>query len=180
METLVLNASYEPYALIPWQRAIVLVFEGKVDVLEAYSDRPVRSVKLALQMPSVVRFRKFISGRKVASRFTRDNVYARDNGKCQYCGEHVPKARYTFDHVLPRSQGGRREWNNIVTSCVPCNQRKGGRTPEKAGMTLLAHPVRPERMPDHLMTIQYQPGMPEQWRRWLGDLTYWNNDLEQE
>lgn len=181
METLVLNASYEPVARVPWQRAITLLFSGKVEVVEEYDNRTVRSVSFELKMPSVVRFLRYLKRRKPVVRFSRENVYARDEGRCQYCRRPVTRAEATYDHVVPRAQGGHTCWENIVISCVGCNQRKGGRTPEQARMALTKPPVKPSRLPDVLkITFTFQKGMPDSWKSWLRDLTYWHGSLDED
>ena len=131
-------------------------------------------------MPSVVRFLKPVP-RKKAVKFSRQNVYVRDQGKCQYCGQRVPRTDFTYEHVIPRAQGGTTCWENVVVSCVPCNQRKGGRTPEQARMPLLVRPVKPKKLPDlaHL-SLSFKPGMPESWKTWLRDAVYWNGTLDQD
>jgi 5-methylcytosine-specific restriction endonuclease McrA len=181
MDTLVLNATYQPVARIPWQRAITLLFLGKVEVLEEYEDKTIRSVSFEVKMPSVVRFFRLLKRRKPVVRFSRENVYARDLGKCQYCRRKVSRAEATYDHVVPRSQGGGTNWENIVIACVPCNQHKGGRTPEQAHLRLERTPVRPTWLPDTLrLTFTWDKGMPEAWKNWLRDLTYWHGSLDQD
>jgi 5-methylcytosine-specific restriction endonuclease McrA len=177
METLVLNRSYQPVARIPWQRAITLLFLGKV---ESYEDQTIRSVSFEFKVPSVVRFLRMLVRRKPVIRFSRENVYARDLGRCQYCQRKVTRAEATYDHVLPRAQGGRTTWENIVIACVPCNQAKGGRTPEQARMPLKVKPVKPTKLPDALrLTFRFEKGMPASWQTWLRDLTYWHGSLEE-
>lgn len=179
METLVLSQSYQPVARITWQRALTLLFSRKVEVVEEYEDWTVRSVTLELKVPSIVRFVKKIFGVKPKVRFSRENVFARDHGRCQYCSRQVSRAEATFDHVVPRSQGGHTRWENIVIACTPCNQRKGGRTPAQARMHLAVEPVRPKTLPDMLrMTFQYDKGMPESWKYWLRSVSYWNGELD--
>lgn len=179
-ETLVLSQSYEPVARVSWQRAITLIWEGKVEVVEEYEDWKVRSCTLEFKVPSVIRFLKKVFGRKRAVKFSRENVYARDSGRCQYCGRKIPRPESTYDHVIPRAQGGQTRWENIVIACVPCNQAKGGKTPEQAGMKLLSTPVKPKKLPDSIrMTFTFTKGMPEGWRTWLRDVAYWNGELEQ-
>jgi 5-methylcytosine-specific restriction endonuclease McrA len=181
METLVLNQSYHPVARVPWQRAITLVFLGKVEVVEEYEDRTVRAITFEIKMPSVVRFFRSLSKRKPIVRFSRENVYARDHGQCQYCGRKVVRAEATYDHVVPRSQGGKTNWENIVIACVPCNQGKGGRTPEQARMGLRSVPVRPKKLPESIrITFTFQKGMPDTWKNWLRDLTYWHGSLDED
>jgi len=181
MDTLVLNPSYQPVARISWQRAVTLLFLGTVEIVESYEDRTVRSVSFEVRMPSVIRFFRVVTRRKPAIRFSRENVHARDNGRCQYCRTRITRADATYDHVVPRSQGGKTNWENIVIACVGCNQRKGGRTPEQAGMRLSTAPVRPTKLPDVLrLTFTFQKGMPPSWKNWLRDLTYWHGSLEEE
>lgn len=182
METLVLSSAWEPLARVPWERAVVLLWQGKVEVVEEYADRQVRSVTVALGMPSVIRFvRNARRSGKKCLRFSRDNVYVRDGGRCQYCAAPLSRREATYDHVVPRARGGLARWENIVLACVPCNQRKGCRTPEEAGMALRADPVRPRTLPGpiHLM-LQYDRGMPPSWRKFLRDMTYWHGALEEE
>jgi 5-methylcytosine-specific restriction endonuclease McrA len=177
----VLNASYQPVARVPWQRAITLLFLGKVEVIEEYEDKTVRSVTFEVRMPSVVRFLRMLARRKPVIRFSRENVYARDRGQCQYCGRKVTRAEATYDHVVPRVHGGGTHWENIVIACVSCNQRKGGRTPEQAKMKLLSVPVKPKRLPEALrFTFTFDKGMPASWATWLRDMTYWHGSLEED
>src|SRR5262245_61256943 len=113
METLVLNPGYEPIARVPWQRAVTLIFLGKVEVVEAYEDRDIRSVTFVVKMPSVVRLLRALRGARRTVSFSRQNVYARDAGRCQYCGVRVLRADITYDHVVPRALGGKTTWENI-------------------------------------------------------------------
>jgi 5-methylcytosine-specific restriction endonuclease McrA len=105
--------------------------------------------------------------------FSRANIYARDEYKCQYCARVFPTPELTFDHVVPVSQAGRKDWENIVTCCVTCNRRKGGRTPHEAGMTLIRPPRRPNAAPAIRITIGLRQA-PESWRDYL----YWNLELD--
>ena len=179
METLVLSNAYEPVARVSWQRALTLLFARKVEVVEEYEDWTVRSVTLELKVPSIVRFVKKIFGRKPVVRFSRENVFARDKGRCQYCLKAVSRAEATFDHVVPRSQGGHTRWENIVIACTPCNQKKGGRTPDQARMHLATWPSRPKRLPDVLrLTFSMNKDMPESWKYWLRSVSYWNGELD--
>src|SRR5213075_1557486 len=172
-QTLLLNATYEPLKIVHWQKAITLMCQGKVEVVREY-DREIRSVSLTFRLPSVIRLLRFI---KIKRRFdyvpfSRANIYARDQHLCQYCGEEYATGELTFDHVVPVAQGGRKDWENIVTCCINCNRRKGGRTPEQAGMRLIRHPRRPDRVPAIRMTFGLR-NAPESWR----DYVYWNVEL---
>ena len=179
MDTLVLDVSYRPWQCVSWQEAIVWILERVVEVVDEHPDKYIRTPSWQINMPSVVRFLKPVP-RKKAVKFSRQNVYLRDQGKCQYCGSRVPRSDFTYEHVIPRAQGGTTCWENVVVSCVPCNQMKGGRTPEQAKMRLLSRPVKPKKLPDitHL-TMVHRPGMPESWKSYMRDAFYWNGALEQ-
>jgi 5-methylcytosine-specific restriction endonuclease McrA len=173
MQTLLLSQSYEPVKIVSWQRAITLLSMGKVEVLESY-DKEVRSPTFVIKIPSVVRLLNAFRRVKKAVKFSRINIYGRDKYRCQYCGTKVTLAEGTYDHVVPRAQGGRTEWTNIVTACSDCNSRKSNRTPEQANMKLLNKPVRPEWVP--IMTIRLGNTAPDAWR----DYVYWTGELDQE
>jgi 5-methylcytosine-specific restriction endonuclease McrA len=159
--TLLLNATFEPMKVISWQRAVTLVFLGKVDVVEAYDDA-ITSVSASLPMPSVVRLRRYARQERRV-KFSRTNVYRRDGFSCQYCGAKPGVHELTLDHVVPRARGGRTEWTNIVTCCVPCNARKADRTPEQARMSLPRPPARPEHMP----AVSLSEAAHESWHGYL-------------
>jgi 5-methylcytosine-specific restriction endonuclease McrA len=178
METLVLDQSYLPVARVHWQRAITLFFMGKVEIVDEYEDQEIHSMTFSMKMPSIVRFIRSIRSKKKAVKFSRENVYARDKGKCQYCGHLVARHEATYDHVVPRAAGGKTEWNNVVICCYTCNQKKSCRTPEQAGMRLKAMPIRPKNLPDVRITIVWRRGDPEAWRSFCRDYTYWNAELE--
>jgi 5-methylcytosine-specific restriction endonuclease McrA len=175
-QTLLLNASFEPLKVVHWQKAITLLCQGKVEVISVY-DREVHSVSITFKLPSVIRLLRYV---RIRHRFdyvpfSRANIYARDDHACQYCGRVFPTSELTFDHVVPVAMGGRKDWENIVTCCVGCNRRKGGRTPAGAGMHLVRLPKRPESAPALRITIGLRQA-PESWRDYL----YWNVELEDE
>jgi 5-methylcytosine-specific restriction endonuclease McrA len=169
-QVLLLNASFEPLNVINWKRALKLVFLEKVEVLEV-SEREVHSATHSLRVPAVVRLLRFVGFQKRDVKFSRQNIYARDKFRCQYCGEKLPPRELTCDHVIPRSRGGRTTWTNIVTCCRPCNRRKGGRTPAEAGFRLLRKPMRPSWVLGfHARFTLHQP--PPSWRGYL----FWSSD----
>jgi 5-methylcytosine-specific restriction endonuclease McrA len=145
---LLLNASFQPLQVIPWQKALQLFFSGKVEVVES-SSQLIRSVSISIRMPIVIRLVNFIypSHRKNIVRLNRSNVFLRDQYACQYCGKKLPDQHLTLDHVKPVVQGGRKTWENIVTACKSCNVKKGGRTPEQAQMKLRSKPRQPVWIP---------------------------------
>ncbi len=169
--TLVLSQAYEPVKVVSWRRALVLLTLGKVEVLEEY-DWGIRTATIVIKVPAVVRLLRAFRRRKAAVKFSRVNIYARDKYRCQYCGAERPIAELTYDHVVPRAQGGRTEWTNIVTACTDCNLRKGGRTPAQAGMKLRSTPVQPTWVPAVTITISTR-SVPDAWRDYL----YWTGEL---
>lgn len=178
METLLLDQSYRPLVRISWERAITLLYEDKIDVVAEY-DKYVRSPSTTIKVPAVVRFKKRHQDKKRQVKFSRENIWLRDHGKCQYCGNRVERSEFTYDHVLPRAQGGRTTWENIVVACVPCNQKKGGRRPEQAKMQLLSKPVKPKELPQVLArSLTWNEKMPGEWREFLESIKYWSTKLE--
>ena len=134
---LVLNADYRPLSYYPlslwsWQDSIKSVFLDRVSIV-SYYDRVIRSPSFSMKLPSVIALRSFVKPQTNPS-FTRFNVFLRDKFSCQYCGS---KKELTFDHLLPRSKGGKTDWDNVVTACSCCNVKKGGRLLSKSGICLL-------------------------------------------
>ena len=171
-QTLLLDQGYQAIKTISWQRAVTLFTLGKVEIVEEY-DGFVRSSHVVIKMPAVVRLLRAFRRFKKPVKFSRINIFARDGYACQYCNVKHAMSDLTYDHVTPRSQGGKTEWTNIVTCCGPCNGIKSGRTPEQARMKLLSNPVRPKWIP----VIQIQltgRSTPEEWNTYL----YWNSPLE--
>lgn len=162
-----LNASFEPLLIVTWQRAIQLLFQGKVEVIEE-SEQEVRSVRMSIKVPAVLRLLNYVplTKRKQLIRFSRANIFLRDHHVCQYCGNRFNKTHLTLDHVVPVVQGGRKSWDNIVTACKPCNQKKGGRTPAQAGIHLIKKPQQPNWLPS--LTLQFGLAKtPERWKIYL-------------
>ncbi len=162
---LLLNASYEPLRVINWKRALCLLFAGKVEVLEEYG-REIRSISLTIRLPSVVRLLTLIRVKARGVKFSRQHIYARDQYECQYCGRRLPPGELTYDHVVPRSRGGETDWDNIVTCCIPCNRRKGGKPLEQSGLRLLRPPKKPAWSPYVSLTLGLHDP-PDSWRHYL-------------
>jgi 5-methylcytosine-specific restriction endonuclease McrA len=165
--TLLLNQSYEPIAAISWQRAIVLAVLEKAEVVEEYN-APVRSPSTVMNRPAVIRLIKDFKRHKHRMKFSKQHVFARDRWKCQYCNRRKAPEDLTYDHVIPRSRGGKTCWENIVTACIDCNARKADRIPEEAGMFPKMPPRRPDWVPSFSMRIARAP-MPEEWKPYC----YW-------
>ena len=140
---LVLKASYEPINVCAARRALVLVLKG-VASAEETSQGHFHSPRHSVRVPSVIRLLEYRRIPHQTRALSRKNILMRDRYTCQYCHQVLPTAELTFDHVVPVAQGGRKDWENIVTCCIGCNRLKGGRTPAEAGMKLLRHPRRPD------------------------------------
>lgn len=171
--TLLLNSTFEPLKVISWQRAVTLICLGKVEVVRNYEGRRIRAVSWSVEMPSVVKLRRYIRRRRIRVALSRRNIFFRDNHQCQYCDRQLPARELTCDHVEPRSQGGRTSWENVVAACGPCNRRKGGRTPEQARMRLRTRPGRPSSLPiEYTLNLGANlERLPEGWAEYLGWIT---------
>ena len=167
---LLLNQSYEPISVINWQRAITLFTLGKVEVIKEY-DNNIRSQYIVFKMPAVVRLLNAFRRPRKRVKFNRQNILARDRWRCQYCGNKFAAKELTYDHVLPRAKGGTTCWENIVTSCIPCNLKKGDKTPQQVGLKLKKKPTRPDWVPIFTITVSRKT-MPEAWR----DFCFWLNE----
>ncbi|MDD5701625.1 MAG: HNH endonuclease [Dehalococcoidales bacterium] len=137
---LVLNQSYEPLNVCRARRAISLIFSGKAEMLENGTGY-IHTANLSFPLPTVIRMSYMIKRPRPQPKLTRVEIFNRDQYTCQYCGKQ--SRELTLDHVIPRHQGGRHTWENLVSACATCNRRKAGRTPEQARMKLLKIPVRP-------------------------------------
>ena len=175
---LVLNADFRPLSYFPlslwsWQESVKAVFMDRVNVVSEYED-VVHSPSFAMRLPSVISLKQYVPlNRRPA--FTRFNVFLRDRFACQYCGSGFAAEDLTFDHVVPRSRGGRTIWGNVVTACAPCNLRKGHRLPKLASM----HPLRKPGPPTNRQLQENGRAFPpnflhESWQ----DFLYWDAELD--
>ena len=172
---LVLNADYRPLSYYPlslwsWQDSIKSVFLDRVITVSNY-DRVVRSPSFSLKLPSVLALKSYVKSYSNPN-FTRFNVFLRDKFTCQYCGS---KNELTFDHLLPRSKGGKTDWNNVVTACTCCNVKKGGRLPIQSGMTVSQKPFQPSTEDLHKNGKNFPPNFLH--KSWM-DYLYWDVELE--
>lgn len=203
---LVLNRHYQPIHVTNAKRAFTLLYLGVARVIDQQfrtfdfdswaqlSDEiggaergagggardVVRTVDRAILVPRVIILQLYDRIPRSKVRFSRYNIYLRDGNTCQYCGRELPRAELNLDHVVPRAQGGRTTWENVVCCCIDCNLSKGARTPDQAGIQLLKTPVRPRWTP----TFRTQAGK-VRYREWLpflgiADASYWNVELKDE
>ena len=134
----------------------------------------VRTVKFSVAVPRIIRLRLYERLPMRNVKFNRRNSFARDGGRCQYCGKKFPTPELSLDHVIPRTQGGKTTWENIVCCCLKCNVQKGGRTPHQAGMTLIVKPVKPKRSP--AVNLELSSWRYRSWAQFL-DHAYWSVEL---
>ncbi len=195
-KVLMLNRSYLPIHVTSVRRAFTLLylgiarvvneryqtfdFKGWSDLTVSVHEETVGLVNHVVRVPRVMLLVQYDRVPKRQVRFSRYNIYARDKSTCQYCGRRLPRHQLNLDHVIPRSLGGTSMWENVVCSCVPCNRRKGGCTPQEARMKLLRQPYKPTWTP----FIQ-EGGENVRYREWLPflstvDASYWNSTLLQE
>jgi len=200
---LVLNRHYQPIHVTNVKRAFSLLYLGVARVIdqqfrtfdfESWAQLSsevgsqggfgtngadvVRTVNRAILVPRVIILQLYDRMPRTKVRFSRHNIYLRDGNTCQYCGRELPRTELNLDHVVPRAQGGRTTWENVVCCCIDCNLSKGARTPEQAGLKLLKQAVRPRWTP----TFRTQAGK-VRYREWLpflgvADASYWNVELK--
>jgi len=187
---LVLNRNFMAIRVITARHAFILLFREVAEVIdieqgqfnnydfqswcelsrlrgeyrEAHDDW-VRSVNFDVQVPRIVRLTRFDRQHCTTLRLNRRNLFARDDHRCQYCGQVLPANQLSFDHVVPRSRGGTTSWENVVASCVKCNTKKGGRTPQEARMKLMRTPIQPSNNP--LLTVKLGNPKYESWKSFL-------------
>lgn len=159
---LVLNQNYEPLSVCTVKRAVVMVFLDRAEIIETLDGKRIRSVTTSIAVPSVVRLGGYIKVPHKRIMLSRKNIIKRDGGICQYCGHK--KTDMTVDHIVPKHLGGKDTWENLVAACAECNNKKGQRTPDQAGMKLLRKP----RRPNHITFIKQFIGVKDtSWKRYL-------------
>ncbi|NCN39704.1 HNH endonuclease [bacterium] len=168
-QALVLNASYQPVRIIDWQKALILWFQGKVEILE-FHEIEVHSPSQSFPLPAVLKFKKYFRPYfSFGVKFSRKNIFLRDKNICQYCCKKFPEKQLTLDHVIPLSRGGAHNWTNVVTACSACNNKKGAMSLKEANLRLLKKPIKPKFLQQGEI-----PGMkshlPETWVVYLGQL----------
>jgi 5-methylcytosine-specific restriction endonuclease McrA len=165
---LLLNQTYEPLGTVSVARAVIMTFKNTVTVEEYDGDRVLRSAHTEFPIPSVIRRRTYINirRRREASGMKRMRIYMRDKYRCQYCGARKSVNDLTLDHILPRSRGGDNSPVNIVTACVPCNNRKSNRTPDEARMPLLTTQTALRVKLERVVLCHYAEARAE-WRKYL-------------
>lgn len=162
---LVLNSSYEPINVCTERRAVVMIFKG-VARLEEHNGRMLRSTRVSIQAPSVIRLTEYRHIPFKHRSLSRKNILLRDHSTCQYCGHQYPPSELTLDHIIPRSRGGESTWDNLVACCKKCNHQKSNRTPDEARMSLLRHP-RGFSLHVNRQIMRFMGRTDETWRKYL-------------
>jgi 5-methylcytosine-specific restriction endonuclease McrA len=160
---LVLNQSFEPLTVCRARRAVVLIFQGKAEMIENGSGS-IRTIDSTIELPSVIRLARMVRRPRRRRKMTRYEIFNRDRYTCQYCGEQ--SRHLTLDHVLPRYRGGQHTWENVVSACVACNRRKAGLTPKEANMKLIHEPGPPKGGPFFTLPYHYLYKH-DDWRKYL-------------
>jgi 5-methylcytosine-specific restriction endonuclease McrA len=163
-QVLVLNLNHEPLNICSFRRALGLIFLDKATVLETNGET-LHSERITMPMPSVVRLNYQVKRPYPELRISRRSILARDSFTCQYCGRQGPTL--TLDHIVPRMNGGAHSWENLVCSCIECNNSKGNRTPSQAGLTLLRKPRRPRFVPHISYSAFARAVKVEEWQPYL-------------
>ena len=192
---LVLNRLWQAVNVCTARRALTLLFQGQAQVVmnnpdgsfrtfnfqewrdvsaDAPSDDFLHTISFRIRVPKIILLFMYDRMPKKEVKFTRHNIFERDHNTCQYCGNKFDRKDLNLDHVIPRDRGGETSWENIVCSCVPCNSRKGNRTPHEAGMKLLHKPRRPKWRP--MLHLQFSKARDDSWKHFV-DLAYWNVEL---
>lgn len=193
-EVLVLNRSWVAIHVAPVRRALSMLYQGVARAVHprdyslydfedwcelsrlSHDGQFIHTVNLRIRVPEVILVSAFNGFIRHEVRFSRRNIFERDRNTCQYCGKRVSKCDLTLDHVVPRSRGGRDSWENLVLACVPCNVRKGNRTPEEAHMPLIRKPSKPSWLPKLGTRIPKSQIM--NWYRFV-DAAYWDVELRE-
>jgi len=189
---LVLNRLFQAIQVTTVKKAFCLLYKGHVravnpdyttcawedwvDVPPQPEEESIVTPTVRIRVPRVVLLVDFEGVPRHEVRFTRKNIFYRDKNRCQYCGHRFATRDLNLDHVVPLSRGGKSTWENVVCCCIPCNSRKGGRTPDEAHMRLTHVPARPRWHP--LVRLSLTSGQYEAWRNFL-DAVYWNTELKE-
>jgi len=162
---LVLNATFEPINVTAVRRALVLMLKGVAQAEETQTTQ-VHSTSKSVSVPSVIRLLSYRHIPQQSRALSRKNILLRDRNTCQFCGQTLSASDLTLDHVMPRSRRGRSSWEKLVASCYECNNRKGDRTPEEAGLTLARRP-RPFTLHTSRQLMRLIGHKDEKWRKYL-------------
>jgi 5-methylcytosine-specific restriction endonuclease McrA len=154
---LLLDSVYRPIKQVSWKKAMVMYFQDKIEIIREYEDTWINSPRKKFKMPAVIRLVNYVFKLPWGVKLTRTNIYVRDKGRCQYCDKRLNKSRFTIDHVVPKSKGGKTDWNNLVVSCSKCNTKKGDSLLSEINLKLKNHPCQPKN--NFFMIIKDEHGL---------------------
>lgn len=161
-KVLILNQDYSTLTVCSVQKAFILIFLSKAELVVEAKGQKLRTISKAYPMPSIIRLYKYVNLPYRGVMLTRQNIFRRDHYTCQYCGVTT---NLTLDHLIPKSKGGRSSWTNLVTACRSCNSKKGDLTPEEVGMTLAREPFKPSFV---MFLRDFSSNIYEEWLPYLG------------
>lgn len=179
---LILNIDYSPLCIIDWQKSItwyyrsLSVYNSHIEIVSFHNNDFIQGTNgQKFKIPSIIRVLKYINLNNQPVKFSRKNLFIRDNFTCQYCGIKKDISQLTYDHVIPKSQWTNKasptNWNNIVTACAVCNRKKANRTPTIANMPLLTQPIKPNKTYKYLPITTYlttiDNRIPSDWKTYL-------------
>ena len=160
MKALMLDSTWRPINFVKQNRAITMLLNGKVDLITTWEDEKVNSINFALEAPAIIRLKNYVGGKFGRPRFRRKILFIRDSWMCQYCGSKLGWKSITIDHIIPKCQGGKTTWENCVSACLPCNEKKGSKPLKDSGLRLLSQPREPK--PHHFWNY-YDHNDNEKW-----------------
>lgn len=167
MRTLVLDNNYFPVRIINWQRAMILLFSGRAEIVTEYQEIKIQGASQLFNLPKILRL--FNRHQNLFTvKFSRQNVFWRDNFQCQYCLVKLPASKLTLDHVIPQSKNGKTDWENVVACCAKCNSKKGDKLLKDISMKLNKIPKRPKWTPQ--MCLKLKNDDPLDWNDWFPEV----------
>jgi 5-methylcytosine-specific restriction endonuclease McrA len=195
VDTLVLNRNFYAIQITDWKRAFSLLYADNASVVDeeyrlydfetwrelsaGLDEHPqgfIRTPTFRIAIPDVIQLRSYDRLPPMQVKFTRRNIYEHYGFRCCYCGEEYATESLNLEHIIPRSRGGRSDWNNVVTACIACNTHKANRLPDEAGMRLLIQPTKPRWKGP--VSLLFRPGVEirASWQKFI-DTFYWDGEL---
>lgn len=167
------DGKFSSYNFENWRD--VSLYKAKSGLPEEDNASWIRTVSFEIEVPKIIRLLFYDKLPQSNVKFNRRNIFARDENKCQYCGQRFPTSELSLDHIVPKTYHGKTTWTNIVCACTECNKKKGGRTPEQAGMKLKQKPVKPKHSP--ILSLKLRSDKYRSWKQFL-DEAYWSVPLK--
>lgn len=167
------GGKFNSYNFDSWKD--VSIYKAKSGLPEEDTTSWIRTVSFEIEVPKIIRLLFYDKLPQSNVKFNRRNIFARDENKCQYCGQRFPTSELSLDHIVPKAYNGKTTWTNIVCACTECNKKKGGRTPDQAGMKMIRKPVKPKHSP--ILSLKLRSDKYRSWKQFL-DEAYWSVPLK--